>query len=91
MNLDRSIPAARRVVDGAQAEARRLGHNYIGTEHLLLALVDDVDGVTALESLGISLKDVRSRVEATIGHGPCPPPLRRLQFSARAGSVDEPA
>jgi len=62
---------ARRVVVLAQEEARMLNHNYIGTEHLLLGLIHEGEGVaaTALESLGISLQDVRQNVEEMIGRG----------------------
>ena len=62
---------ARRVVVLAQEEARMLNHNYIGTEHLLLGLIHEGEGVaaTALESLGISLEEVRQNVEEMIGRG----------------------
>jgi ATP-dependent Clp protease ATP-binding subunit ClpA len=62
---------ARRVVVLAQEEARMLSHDYIGTEHLLLGLVHEGAGVAvvALESLGISLDDVRRDVEEMIGRG----------------------
>ncbi len=62
---------ARQVVVLAQEEARMLDHNYIGTEHLLLGLIHEGQGVAAraLESLGISLGDVRQDVEEIIGRG----------------------
>ncbi len=62
---------ARRVVVLAQEEARMLNHDYIGTEHLLLGLVHEGAGVAvgALESLGVSLDDVRRDVEEMIGRG----------------------
>jgi ATP-dependent Clp protease ATP-binding subunit ClpC len=62
---------ARRAVVQAQQEASRLNHNYIGTEHLLLGLIREGDGVAAkaLESLGISLDAVRQQVEEIIGRG----------------------
>ena len=62
---------ARQAVVQAQQEARRLDHNYIGTEHLLLGLIREGDGVAAkaLESLGISLDAVRQQVEEMIGRG----------------------
>ena len=55
----------------AQEEARLLNHNYIGTEHILLGLIHEGEGVAAkaLESLGISLEAVRAQVEEIIGHG----------------------
>ena len=62
---------ARQVVVLAQEEARMLSHDYIGTEHLLLGLIHEGQGVAAraLESLGISLEDVRRNVEEMIGRG----------------------
>jgi ATP-dependent Clp protease ATP-binding subunit ClpC len=62
---------ARRVVVLAQDEARDLNHNYIGTEHLLLGLVSEGEGVAvaALKSLGISLQTIRQQVEDIIGRG----------------------
>jgi len=62
---------ARRVVVLAQEEARRLDHNYIGTEHILLGLIREGEGVAAeaLKSLGIRLDPVRQQVEEIIGRG----------------------
>ena len=62
---------ARRVVVLAQEEARLLNHDYIGTEHLLLGLIHEGEGVAAraLESLGISLEDVRRNVEELVPRG----------------------
>jgi ATP-dependent Clp protease ATP-binding subunit ClpC len=62
---------ARRVVVLAQEEARMLNHNYIGTEHLLLGLLSEAEGVAAraLESMGISAPAVRQQVEMIIGQG----------------------
>jgi ATP-dependent Clp protease ATP-binding subunit ClpA len=69
--FERFTDRARRVVVLAQDEARTLAHNYIGTEHLLLGLIHEGEGVAAraLESLGISLAAVRQQVEEIIGHG----------------------
>jgi ATP-dependent Clp protease ATP-binding subunit ClpA len=69
--FERFTDRARRVMDLAQEEARMLGHDYIGTEHLLLGLIHEGQGVAAqaLESLGISLQAVRQQVEGIIGHG----------------------
>src|SRR5205814_5357958 len=57
-------PRAKRVIELAVDEARRLNHHYIGTEHLLLGLVREGEGIAAgvLESLGVSLEKVRSQV-----------------------------
>jgi ATP-dependent Clp protease ATP-binding subunit ClpC len=81
---------ARRVVVLAQEEARMLNHNYIGTEHLLLGLIDEGEGVAAqaLESLGISLEDVQEQVEEIIGHGSSTP-TGHIPFTPRAKKVLE--
>ena len=62
---------ARRVLSLAQEEAQKFNHNYIGTEHILLGLVRETDGVAArvLSSLGVELQKVRSAVEFIIGRG----------------------
>jgi ATP-dependent Clp protease ATP-binding subunit ClpC len=69
--FERFTDRARRVVVLAQQEARMLNHNYIGTEHILLGLIHEGQGVAAqaLEGLGISLDRVRSQVEAIVGRG----------------------
>ena len=69
--FERFTDRARRVVVLAQEEARMLNHNYIGTEHVLLGLIHEGEGVAAkaLESLGISLEAVRQQVEEIIGRG----------------------
>ena len=67
---------ARRVLSLAQEEAQRFNHNYIGTEHILLGLVRETDGVAArvLNSLNVELPKVRSAVEFIIGRGERPSP-----------------
>ena len=67
--FERFTDRARRVVVLAQEEARMLNHNYIGTEHILLGLIHEGEGVAAkaLEALNISLEAVRSQVEEIIG------------------------
>src|SRR2546422_3530982 len=69
--FERFTDRARRVMVLAQEEARMLNHNYIGTEHLLLGLIHEGEGVAAMAmtSLGISLEAVRSQVEEIIGQG----------------------
>jgi len=69
--FDKFTERARRVLTLAQEEAQRFNHNYIGTEHLLLGLVREGDGVAAkvLANLGIELNKVRSAVEFIIGRG----------------------
>jgi ATP-dependent Clp protease ATP-binding subunit ClpC len=88
--FERYTDRARRVVVLAQEEARMLNHNYIGTEHLLLGLIHEGEGVAAkaLESLGISLAAVRQQVEAIIGQGP-QAPYGHIPFTPRAKKVLE--
>jgi Clp amino terminal domain, pathogenicity island component/ClpX C4-type zinc finger len=73
--FERFTDRARRVLVLAQEEARLLGHGFIGTEHLLLGLIREEDGIAAaaLRNLDISLVDVRLRVEETIGLAGSPP------------------
>jgi ATP-dependent Clp protease ATP-binding subunit ClpA len=88
--FERFTDRARRVVVLAQEEARLLNHNYIGTEHLLLGLIHEGEGVAAkaLESLGISLEAVRAQVEEIIGHGQSAP-TGHIPFTPRAKKVLE--
>src|SRR2546430_17634516 len=69
--FDKFTERARKVLQLAQEEAQRFNHNYIGTEHLLLGLVREGDGVAAkvLNNLGVELSKVRSAVEFIIGRG----------------------
>jgi ATP-dependent Clp protease ATP-binding subunit ClpC len=88
--LERFTDRARRVVVLAQEEARSLDHNYIGTEHLLLGLIHEGEGVgaRALESLEVSLAAVRQQVEEIIGRGQQEPP-GHIPFTPRAKKVLE--
>ncbi|GAB3713266.1 ATP-dependent Clp protease ATP-binding subunit [Mariniluteicoccus flavus] len=88
--FERFTDRARRVVVLAQDEARTLNHNYIGTEHILLGLIAEGEGVAAkaLESLGISLEAVREKVEEIIGHGQ-QSPTGHIPFTPRAKKVLE--
>jgi ATP-dependent Clp protease ATP-binding subunit ClpC len=88
--FERFTDRARRVVVLAQEEARLLNHNYIGTEHILLGLIHEGEGVAAkaLESLGISLEAVRGQVEEIIGHGGSSP-SGHIPFTPRAKKVLE--
>jgi ATP-dependent Clp protease ATP-binding subunit ClpC len=88
--FERFTDRARRVVVLAQEEARMLNHNYIGTEHILLGLIHEGEGVAAkaLESLGISLDAVREQVQEIIGQGQ-QAPSGHIPFTPRAKKVLE--
>src|SRR6266700_2270479 len=88
--FERFTDRARRVVVLAQEEARMLNHNYIGTEHILLGLIRESEGVAAkaLVSLGISLGAVRQQVEEIIGQGQ-QAPSGHIPFTPRAKKVLE--
>ncbi len=88
--FERFTEKARRVVVYAQEEARMLNQNYIGTEHLLLGLIREQDGIAAraLESLNISLEDVHAQVEDLIGKGTYVP-TGHIPFTPRAKKVLE--
>src|SRR6266511_1064380 len=88
--FERFTDRARRVVVLAQEEARMLNHNYIGTEHILLGLIHEGEGVAAkaLESLNISLEAVRSQVEEIIGQGQSAP-TGHIPFTPRAKKILE--
>ncbi|MGB8022353.1 MAG: ATP-dependent Clp protease ATP-binding subunit [Candidatus Nanopelagicales bacterium] len=88
--FERFTDRARRVVVLAQEEARMLNHNYIGTEHILLGLIHEGEGVAAkaLESLGISLEAVRQEVQEIIGQGQ-QAPSGHIPFTPRAKKVLE--
>ncbi len=88
--FERFTEKARRVVVYAQEEARMLNQNYIGTEHLLLGLIREQDGIAAkaLESLNISLEDVHGQVEDLIGRGTYVP-TGHIPFTPRAKKVLE--
>ena len=88
--FERFTDRARRVVVLAQEEARLLDHNYVGTEHLLLGLIHEGQGVAAkaLELLGIRLEVVRARVEEIVGRGQMAP-TGHIPFTPRAKKVLE--
>jgi hypothetical protein len=88
--FERFTDEARRVVVLAQEEARLLDHNYIGTEHILLGLIHEGEGVAArvLESLDISLTGIRAEVEEVVGRG-SKTPKGHIPFTPRAKKVLE--
>jgi hypothetical protein len=88
--FERFTDRARRVVVLAQEEARMLEHNYIGTEHLLLALIHEGEGVaaTALRALDVDLDTLRREVEALVGRGQ-QPASGHIPFTPQAKKVLE--
>jgi hypothetical protein len=88
--FQRFTDRARLAVHLAQEEARLLNHNYVGTEHLLLGLLHEGEGVAAraLESLDISLEGARAQVEEIIGRGQTTP-AGHIPFTPRAKKVLE--
>jgi ATP-dependent Clp protease ATP-binding subunit ClpC len=90
--FERFTDRARRVIVLAQEEAVALDHGWIGTEHILLGLARDGEGVAgrALTAMGISLDEMRQAVEAIIGRGASPPPESgHIPFTPRAKKVLE--
>jgi ATP-dependent Clp protease ATP-binding subunit ClpC len=89
--FERFTDRARRVVVFAQEEARGLNHNWISTEHLLLAVIREGHGVgaKALESMQISLDAARQQVESIIGRGQEPVGDAHIAFTPRAKKVLE--
>jgi ATP-dependent Clp protease ATP-binding subunit ClpC len=84
--FERFTDRARRVVVLAQEEARMLEHNYIGTEHVLLGLIHEGEGVAAksLRALDVDLDTLRREVEALVGRGQQPQPGRHIPFTPQA-------
>ncbi|GAA1666513.1 hypothetical protein GCM10009733_075120 [Nonomuraea maheshkhaliensis] len=88
--FERFTDRARRVVVLAQEEARMMSHNYIGTEHLLLGLVHEGEGLASLvlDSCGVDIEHVRAYVEREVGHG-SKAPSGHIPFTPRAKKVLE--
>ena len=89
--FERFTERARRVVVLAQDEARGLRHNYVGTEHILLGLLREEEGVAArvLESLDITIEEVRAQIKRIIGEGDEPLSTGQIPFTPRAKKVLE--
>src|SRR5437899_12790615 len=89
--FDRFNDRAKRVLALAQDEAIRFNHNYIGTEHLLLGLVREGEGVAArvLDSLGVELPKVRNAAQSVIGRGDSTTPPSEIKLSPRTKQVIE--
>jgi ATP-dependent Clp protease ATP-binding subunit ClpC len=83
-------PRAKRVIELAIDEARRLGHNYIGTEHLLLGLVREGEGIAAgvLESLGVNLDKVRHEVIRVLSQSSSASPTQETKRASKTPTVD---
>jgi ATP-dependent Clp protease ATP-binding subunit ClpC len=84
-------PRAKRVIELAIDEARRLGHNYIGTEHLLLGLVREGEGIAAgvLESLGVNLDKVRHEVIRVLSQSSSSGPSTETKRASKTPTVDQ--
>ena len=84
--FERFTERARQVVVLAQDEARALGHSYIGTEHLLLGLLREEEGLAAraLASLNVTIEEVRAKVERIVGRGPDHAETGQIPFTPRA-------
>jgi ATP-dependent Clp protease ATP-binding subunit ClpC len=89
--FERFTERAKQVVVLAQEEARALKHNYIGTEHILLGLLREEEGLAArvLESLDITVEEVRAQVARIIGPGDEPIVSGQIPFTPRAKKVLE--
>jgi ATP-dependent Clp protease ATP-binding subunit ClpC len=84
-------PRAKRVIELAIDEARRLGHNYIGTEHLLLGLVREGEGIAAgvLESLGVSLDQVRHELIRVLSQSSSAAPAQETKRASKTPTLDQ--
>ena len=84
-------PRAKRVIELAIDEARRLGHNYIGTEHLLLGLVREGEGIAAgvLESLGVNLDKVRHQVIHVLSQSTSVSPAQETKRPSKTPTLDQ--
>jgi len=89
--FNRFTERARRVILLSREEAKRLGHDYLGTEHILLGLIREGEGVgaVALQNLGIDLSQVRTEVEKAVGRGGGILFLGQIPFTPRAKKVLE--
>lgn len=88
--LERFTTRARKVIVLARDEAERFNHNYLGTEHILLGLIKEGEGVAlaVLKSMGVSLEEIVSQVESLLVKGENKPP-KEIAFTARARKVFE--
>jgi ATP-dependent Clp protease ATP-binding subunit ClpC len=89
--FDRFTDRAKKVMNLARQEAQRFNHEYLGTEHILLGLVQEGSGVAAnvLKNMGVDLNKIRVEVEKIVKTGPAHPPMGQLPFTPRAKKVLE--
>ena len=89
--FDRFTDRARKVMGLARQEAQRFNHDYIGTEHILLGLIQEGSGVAAdvLKNLDVDLKKIRQEVEKLVSHGTTMVTMGQLPFTPRAKKVLE--
>ena len=84
--FNRFTERARKVIILAKEEARRFNHDYIGTEHILLGLIREGEGVaaTVLQKLGLSLENIRLEIEKLVQPGPATQIIGDIPFTPRA-------
>jgi ATP-dependent Clp protease ATP-binding subunit ClpC len=89
--FDRFTDRAKKVMSLARQEAQKFNHEYIGTEHVLLGLVQEGNGVAAnvLEKMGVDLDNIRQEVEKIVKSGPSMATMSNLPFTPRAKKVLE--
>src|SRR5258706_14562158 len=89
--FDRFTDRARRVMGLARQEAQRFNHDFIGTEHILLGLIQEGSGVAAnvLKNLGVEINKIRSEIEKNVQSGPSMVTMGQLPFTPRAKKVLE--
>ena len=89
--FDKFTERARKVLTLAQEEAQRFNHNYIGTEHLLLGLVREGEGIAAgvLESLGVNLDKVRHEVIRVLSQSSSAGPAQETKRASKTPTVDQ--
>ena len=89
--FDRFTDRAKKVMNLARQEAQRFNHEYLGTEHVLLGLVQEGSGVAAnvLKNMGIDLNKIRMEVEKIVKTGPSMVTMGQLPFTPRAKKVLE--
>ena len=87
--FDRFTDRAKKVMNLARQEAQRFNHEYLGTEHVLLGLVQEGSGVAAnvLKNMGVDLARIRAEIEKLVKSGPSMVTMGQLPFTPRAKKV----